>query len=211
MTASYCNCAPFLGNRLTVGYPIMPYAIDPIGLAFSIIAAESRNEPRTSARFENSISPSPFPPHEDGNTTMTRLYLDTEFNGFGGELISLALYCPFPAAAFYEVVAYPRFIDPWVEENVIPKLGQTPIGRDAFKERLRSFLSLHRHPVVVADWPADFAHLFDSIMVEGHWEVDIPLEAHLINSGKFESANPHNALSDAMALAAWHLEATAAA
>lgn len=143
---------------------------------------------------------------------MTRLYLDTEFNGFGGELISLALYDPSDDRVFYQVADYPNAaIDPFVREHVIPKLDKQPIGMAAFKEKLREFLAGYTWPVIIADWPADLVHLFNSIMVEGHWDVDIPLQAHLINSGKFESANPHNALADAIALAKWHIDFTAGA
>jgi hypothetical protein len=141
---------------------------------------------------------------------VTHLYLDTEFNGFNGELISLALFDPANGRVFYQVADFPSAaIDPWVREHVIPKLDKVPIGMAAFKEKLREFLAGYTWPVIVADWPADLEHLFHALMIEGHWEVDIPIQAHLINSGKFESANPHNALADAMALAQWHIEATA--
>lgn len=135
------------------------------------------------------------------------LYLDTEFNGFGGSLISLAIYDPNPPAGhhFYEVCELPEKIDPWVAEHVIPKLGKAPIGRKAFTEALRSYLrSKPENPTIIADWPNDLALFFDALMVEGHWNVDIPVTARLLESGQLWPKLPHNAFSDAHALAIWH-------
>lgn len=137
---------------------------------------------------------------------MTTLYLDTEFNGYGGELISLALYNPAKMNGFYEVIAIPQVIQEGVDENVIPKLGKEAIGRRVFRDKLRDYLKRFPNLVIVADWPADFQHFFAQIMREGHWEVDIPLRAELINSGEVLSQIPHNAYADAKALAEWHID-----
>lgn len=55
-----------------------------------------------------------------------KLFLDCEFNGFGGELISMALVDE-QGKYFYEVLPCPQPI-PWVQENVMPKLNQAAIS-----------------------------------------------------------------------------------
>lgn len=141
---------------------------------------------------------------------MTTLYLDCEFNGFGGELISLALFNPV-GESFYEAIGEVVYsgadgtLDPWVEQHVIPVLDKEPIARNEFKRLLRAYLADRLNSFIIADWPADFVHLFESLMIEGHWEVDIPITAHLLHSGPLQSAVPHNALEDAKALARWHM------
>ena len=50
-----------------------------------------------------------------------RYFLDTEFNGFGGALLSLALV-PEDGDEFYVTLDCPDPLDPWVERNVIPYL-----------------------------------------------------------------------------------------
>lgn len=57
---------------------------------------------------------------------MINYYLDCEFNGFNGELISLALVSK-ERPSFYKVLPLPEVIDPWVKENVIPILIEKPL------------------------------------------------------------------------------------
>ena len=49
-----------------------------------------------------------------------RYFLDTEFNGFGGELISLALVPEHGHDEYYAVLPLPDELHPWVERNVVP-------------------------------------------------------------------------------------------
>ncbi len=134
------------------------------------------------------------------------LYLDTEFNETfsASDLISLALVDPVSDYNFYEVVAIPEKLDPWVAEHVIPFLDKEPIGLPAFKDALRTYLKPWNNLTVIADWPADFAWLCRSIMLPGHYTVDIPLTMTLVSSAELHPVVPHNALSDAKALAEWH-------
>jgi hypothetical protein len=48
-----------------------------------------------------------------------RYFLDTEFNGFGGGLLSLALV-PEDGTEFYATLACDEDMLPWVERNVVP-------------------------------------------------------------------------------------------
>lgn len=150
------------------------------------------------------------------------LYLDTEFNGFGGDLISLALFNP-EGESFYEVVcgvvmdpthvmasAVAKPFEPWVLEHVIPVLGKAPIGKKAFGEALTAYLLRHPSPRIIADWPEDFIHLFRFLYGEKGWQLNFECRAELVMSGPLHSRIPHNAIEDAKALAAWHIEAIAA-
>lgn len=130
------------------------------------------------------------------------LFLDTEFNGMGGELISLALV-PEPnsgCASFYEVIEHGKPI-PWVAEHVIPHLDRHPLSVDIFKHRLISYLKTFNdgHVTLVADWPDDFKYLCESL-ITGPREAYVPNMALQFTSVDCRPLRPHNALSDAEAL-----------
>lgn len=141
-----------------------------------------------------------------------KFYLDCEFNGFGGELISLALV---PADAridpFYEVVQWSeRPVSKWIRENVVPKLDKDPVDRETVARDLARYLSTvvlqtGELPQIIADWPTDLVH-FANIFVLGPGMmvgvVDFDLQYRKYSEFKTadHSARPHNALSDAQAL-----------
>ena len=72
-----------------------------------------------------------------------KLFLDCEFNGFGGELISMALVDE-NERYFYEVLPC---INPtsWVLDNVIPILNKQTIDLKEFQNTLFKFLN-HYEP-----------------------------------------------------------------
>lgn len=132
-----------------------------------------------------------------------KLFLDCEFNGFGGELISLALVDE-NNHYFYEVLEYSNSVT-WVQEHVIPRLEKAPIPRKLFQTQLQKFLLQYDSLEIIADWPEDFT-LFTQILIisAGNcmtipaltmqlW-MDNPIETYVA------SKNPHNALADAQAL-----------
>ena len=136
-----------------------------------------------------------------------RYFLDAEYNGFGGELISLALVPEDAGAApFYAAVACPAPV-PWVAEHVMPLLDTPPLSREAMADRFAAYLIDDPAPLLVADWPEDIAHAA-RLLVTG------PGRMKPVRSIRFElvdpellfsdivSAVPHNALSDAHALRA---------
>jgi hypothetical protein len=57
-----------------------------------------------------------------------RYFLDTEFNGFGGDLISLALVPEYGDREYYAVLPLPEELHPWVARNVVPYLSSVPPG-----------------------------------------------------------------------------------
>lgn len=140
------------------------------------------------------------------------LYLDTEFNGHGGGLISLALISSKTGREFYGVVPLPRPVHPWVRENVVPVLGRDPEPRGEFRGRLHVFMALHAGEEIIADWPDDFALLMREMSgpeYEKSWMVECCMR--LVASGELSPNTPHNALSDARALMRWHLAQPVAA
>lgn len=127
------------------------------------------------------------------------LFLDCEFNGFGGDLISLALV-PHEGAEFYGVRKLPKKIHPWVKENVIPRLGQQPETDSDLRKRLAAYLRAHEGETVVADWPLDFAHFCAFVCDGDRLYGPHSLAMRLVPQEPLSSEVPHNALSDARAL-----------
>lgn len=136
------------------------------------------------------------------------LYLDTEFNGFGGELISLALVGD--TSEFYSVLPPPAVIDPWVLENVMPRLFRDADSHEVFQKRLSVWLGQFERIHIVADWPDDIAYFCRALITGPGERIDTPPLTFEIRRdlGSEGSRMPHNALADACAL---HLDAQAKA
>jgi len=137
------------------------------------------------------------------------LFLDTEFNGFGGELISMALVA-YPSMSYWSdaLDTSGMIINDWVLENVMPNLGRHPITpRNQFRASLLSFLYQYDRPKIVCDWHSDVKYLCDLLLGDSH-EQSVPLELSfevvMTPPGEPVSMIPHNALSDAMALLEWY-------
>jgi hypothetical protein len=141
-----------------------------------------------------------------------RYFLDTEYNGFGGQLLSLALVPEDGSEEFYVTLECDAAIEPWVERNVIPYLDMVPDGlvsprlpRRSAAEALASWLAHDEAPDIVADWPEDLAH-FAMLLVTGPGLMIPmpPLSLHFVPLHGFSTAAnskvPHNALHDARAL-----------
>lgn len=136
------------------------------------------------------------------------LFLDTEFNGFGGELISIALVSDDGRKddAFYAVRAIPKRPTPWVSENVLPVLCAKPIADSLLQRKLLDYLYHHTAETIVADWHEDLIHLLRLLETSrGHaYRPDITLRL-VRPTEPIESEVPHNALHDAHALKRWFL------
>ena len=139
-----------------------------------------------------------------------RYFIDVEFNGFGGPLISLALAPEDPnAAAFYEALPCDE-PEPWVAEHVLPVLRTQPISRSELVEKLAAYLRADSQPEFVADWPEDIVHLASLMMTGPGWRMPSPtIRFDLLDLPMFDdealSETAHNALSDAKALRAYVL------
>ena len=140
-----------------------------------------------------------------------RYFLDTEFNGFGGALLSLALV-PEDGQEFYVTLACSDPICTWVERNVMPYLDSVPVGllsprlsRREAADALSAYLASDPAPELVADWPEDLTQFCSLLMTGPGLMVPVPpLTFRLMPLQHFSpaanSAVPHNALHDARAL-----------
>lgn len=134
---------------------------------------------------------------------MKTFWLDTEFNGFGGEFISAALVAE-DGTHWYKTVGCQNPI-PWTAANVIPVLGIKPVKLATLQESLRVFLAPYEHVNIISDWPTDIEHFCNLLCAR-------PFSGSIINTpplsfevktwfnGQFRSAKQHNALEDAWAL-----------
>ena len=140
-----------------------------------------------------------------------RYFLDTEFDGFGGPLISLALVPEDSGEEFYVVLDQPA-TNPWVQRHVEPFLDHVPEGlrsprldRAAASHALAQWLAHDDGAEIIADWPEDLAFLAN-LLVTGPGRMHqvhglvlrfVPLPGFCTAAN---SAVPHNALHDARAL-----------
>ena len=100
-----------------------------------------------------------------------RYFLDTEYDGWGGALISLALVAESDEELYLVLDHQPS--DPWVQRHVMPFLDSVPeplrsprLSRAAAAEALAFFLGGDPDVVIVADWPEDIAQ-FSMLLVTG--------------------------------------------
>jgi len=140
-----------------------------------------------------------------------RYFLDTEYNGWGGALLSLALV-PDEGEELYLTLDWDGTLEPWVERHVVPYLDTVPdslvsprMSRADAARTIAHFLAGDPDPLIVADWPEDIA-LVNALLVTGPGvmaEVPSMRFQFLPLSGFSTAANskvPHNALHDARAL-----------
>ena len=124
-----------------------------------------------------------------------RYFLDTEYNGWGGALLSLALV-PDSGEELYVV----PYLDTVPANLVSPRMSRADAART-----IAHYLAGDPDPVIVADWPEDIA-LFNALLVTGPGVMaEVPgLRFEFISLVGFSTAAnskvPHNALHDARAL-----------
>jgi len=140
-----------------------------------------------------------------------RYFLDTEFNGFGGGLISLGLAGEEEGRDYYVVVPLDEQPNDWVARHVMPYLRQVPdmlyneLDPIAAAHDLAAHLRSDPDPEIIADWPEDIA-LFCRLIQTGDGDIaDIgSLRFRMLRTPGFSTARnskvPHNALHDARAL-----------
>lgn len=141
-----------------------------------------------------------------------RYFLDTEYNGFGGELLSLALVAEHGDEELYFTLPVPGALHPWVERHVIPFMNMVPsmhqapaLDRVSAAHALATFLANDRDIEIIADWPEDIAQIC-MLLLTGPGEIvrTPPLRFRFAALPGFSTAGasavPHNALYDARAL-----------
>lgn len=142
---------------------------------------------------------------------MARYFLDTEFNGFKGEIISLSLV-RMDTKALYLVFPRPIHINAWVDQHVIPYIRRVPkhveihqvFEHDAGK-LLEEFFKGDKSPEIVVDWPDDIKYLSELLLTGPGTMINVPaLSFHLERIDAYPTrlagAVQHNAYWDAMAL-----------
>lgn len=143
-----------------------------------------------------------------------RYYLDTEFDGHGGPLLSLALVEEAGISLYVRTTA--RAKDPWVIENVEPlmyehgaHLTANDVPVNWVGDNVRSFLRNDPAPIIIADSPVDIGRFCTVLSTgrDGGWasfDGSITFEVHDVACypTPLEGAVQHNAWWDAMALRA---------
>lgn len=132
-----------------------------------------------------------------------KLFLDTEFNGFQGSLISMALVPEDSTTReFYKELEIRDQLDPWVRDNVVPHLVLVPCSRYEFQQALAQYLWEVGECTIVADWPDDIRYFCESLIVgPGQMIAFMHNVKFELDTGiEYESLVPHNALHDARAI-----------
>ena len=141
-----------------------------------------------------------------------RYYIDCEFDGHNGPLLSIALVAEDGRSVHIEADA--KATDPWVLQNVVPLMDQhdatdcTRVAPNEVGEMIRWFIGDCAAPVIVADSPQDIRYFaqtlttgpnggyapfcFERMTFEVHGVEPYPTD--------LPGAVQHNAWWDAMAL-----------
>lgn len=144
-----------------------------------------------------------------------KYYLDCEFNGMGGELLSLALVSEAgpKAVSFYIVRPQSEIeamkLDPWVEANVLPIMGEIAhisAGIREWPRMIQAFLRFDTDITIITDWPDDIKYFCELIITGPGTMIEvrpsIKFEMHRVDAypTTLPGAVQHNAYWDAMAL-----------
>ena len=141
-----------------------------------------------------------------------RYFLDCEYNGFGGALLSLALVPEDGGEELYLTFDCAGPIEPWVERHVLPFIDHVPevlklppTSREQAAHVIAMYLGDDPEPEILADWPTDIELLCGLLSFAPGKTVALPeTRFRLLTLGRFSpaenSAVPHNALHDARAL-----------
>ncbi len=140
-----------------------------------------------------------------------RYFLDTEYDGIGGALLSLALVAD-EGDELYLTFKTDEPLVEWVQQHVVPHLDHVPeqlawprLSRGDAADALEHFLRHDEQVEIVADWPEDVAQ-FCNLMITGPGDmIDVRhITFRLLPLSNFSTAEnsavPHNALHDARAL-----------
>lgn len=141
-------------------------------------------------------------------------YIDCEFDGHDGPLLSIAMVREDGKSIYITVVEAAE--DPWVIENVVSVLSEHKAdeGYNMYQEDvgpyLLDFMSSCQNPTIIADSPVDIGRFCRAISTsfDGGWQsTDFPQMTFIVRNvdcypTTLEGAVQHNAWWDAMALRA---------
>lgn len=141
-----------------------------------------------------------------------KYFLDTEFNGFGGALLSMALVRE-DGLSLYLVApgVETRFYNPWVHDNVLPILHACPhppivAPLKRWGGAIAIFLEGDPAPHIISDWPDDIRYLCEVLITGPGLMVKTAdrLAFDVVRVDSYPTDLPgavqHNAWWDAMAL-----------
>ena len=142
----------------------------------------------------------------------TRFYIDCEFDGHNGPLISMGIIREDGRDLYIMVESHPRNL--WVLENVVPVLERHSAyvtwvcPPNLVGGAIRSFIGLCECPVIIADSPVDIARFCAAISTseDGDWQSTnyraMRFEVHNVDCypNDIEGAVQHNAWWDAVSL-----------
>lgn len=139
-----------------------------------------------------------------------KYFLDTEFNGYLGELISLAIVAQDDRELYLMNIDRMENTIEWVKENVMPILtvpGAEPVpsNYEQISHEIEQFLAGDSDPVIVVDWPDDIKYLCEALITGPGQMVAVPrLTFEMVRVDAYPTELPgavqHNALWDARAL-----------
>ena len=138
-----------------------------------------------------------------------RLFLDTEFNGFGGRLISMALVPEKETDfEFYKELHITDQLHPWVRDNVVPHLILPSISYSEFQGALANYLWNVGDCTIIADWPDDIKYFCEALITGPGMMIKLMhnIKFELDFGIEYESLVPHNALHDARAIRNFYME-----
>jgi len=124
--------------------------------------------------------------------------MDTEFNDFQGELISMALVAE-DGREWYESLGC-ESPSLWVKENVMSVIGVPPIDIYTFRTSLSKWFLKYNSVHIIADWPEDIAHFCKVLITGPGMKMSTPHLKFEIFDILYFSNIPHNALEDARAI-----------
>ena len=134
-----------------------------------------------------------------------KLFIDTEFNGYKGDLLSIALVAA-DGRYFYKELHFADDYDPWVKANVLPFLHGKPETTSDVQIALQAWLLAYDAVEIIADWPDDIRYFCELLITGPGVCINTPpLSFTIIQHVEYKSAIPHNALADAMGIQAWYL------
>lgn len=131
------------------------------------------------------------------------IWIDTEFTTFQGDLISMAMIDE-NNEYFYEVLSFAEAdCNPWVVENVLPILMKEPLPLEAFEHRFWNYIKKYDNIHIIADWPDDIKYFCEVLHTHPGEMMNVPSTFTMEVCRRLpehQSAIPHNALEDAIAI-----------
>jgi len=141
-----------------------------------------------------------------------RYYLDCEFDGFEGKLLTMGIASDDGRGLYliYDTVA----IDPWVQKNVCPIIYDLPedpkikfIGNASARgaAAIAEFMEHDYQINIITDWPDDIKYFCQSIITGPGQMIGLPsFSMHVVRVDAYPTdltgAIQHNAMWDALAL-----------